>query len=325
MISRRNVVLSAVSLPVLTSGLPAVENTSALTTLYFDPLLKDILSRQPRRDCNAEGACGPNRGGFERIEYQRDGTEAIIGGLVTRNADWLVAGWKMLDWGQSHLTEERFTLSRGDWFHVTSLFVEALARALIVDPKAATASRLHSLQAGANLLLKYEQDGMRANAPLTHRFFILFAALGQSHTLLGDQRYGLSAWRWAERGLALQAADGVNPELGGFDASYQIVGPLFAMRYYPNCNEKYKRARISEMVRKALNRWLNNVDVKGNVETSGSTRIGKEFYSGRIKHINYYETFQALVFAGRLFSDNKYLQAASLIRPTAFKALGIRA
>ncbi len=324
MISRRAIILTPLSFPIFIESSFGSSRNRRLIDIYQNPRLKLILSRNPRADCDTDGACGPNRKTFERVEYQRDGTEAIISGIVVGRGDWIAAGWRMLDWGSAHLNENASPLSRGDWFHVISLFVEALARALIIDPKRSTNERRSALKLGADWLLKYEQEGMRANAPLTHRFFILFAALGQCHSLLHDDKYQKSAWRWANRGFALQADDGTNPELGGFDASYQIVGPLFAMRYYPSCHEAEMQTGIRIMVERAMDRWLKNVEPDGNVRVLGSTRIGREIYNGVVKQLNYYEAFQALIFAGAILSEPRFTQAADAVRPHAFRLLGIR-
>lgn len=43
------------------------------------------------------------------------------------------------------------------------------------------------------------------------------------------------AVEWARQGLALQRADGTNPEKGGYDTGYQMVGVLMSLRYLPVC------------------------------------------------------------------------------------------
>jgi hypothetical protein len=59
------------------------------------------------------------------------------------------------------------------------------------------------------------------------------------------------AVEWARQGLALQRADGTNPEKGGYDAGYQMVGVLMSLRYLPVCADLQLRARLRAMVRAA--------------------------------------------------------------------------
>jgi hypothetical protein len=55
---------------------------------------------------------------------------------------------------------------------------------------------------------------------------------------------------------ALQEPDGTNPEKGGFDAEYQMVGVLMALRYLPVCGDHQLRERLLSMIRSAVTREL---------------------------------------------------------------------
>lgn len=64
---------------------------------------------------------------------------------------------------------------------------------------------------------------------------MLADALGQAARATREPRFATEALAWAQQGLALQMADGTNPEKGGFDAGYQMAGVLFALRYLAVC------------------------------------------------------------------------------------------
>ena len=51
--------------------------------------------------------------------------------------------------------------------------------------------------------------------------------------------------------MGLQQADGTNPEKGGLDVSYQMVGVLMALRYLPVCGDAGLRARLRGTIRRA--------------------------------------------------------------------------
>ena len=131
-----------------------------------------------------------------------------------------------------------------------------------------------------------EAWGLPKNAPFTHRRWMLAAALGETGSLTGDGTLTSGALPFAVEGLSLQlgsgwtaalsasvngvtppavlvgpggvspagtvktiSAEGVNPERGGYDVSYQCVGLLMAERYYPLCSDPFHaKAQIKNMI-----------------------------------------------------------------------------
>jgi hypothetical protein len=125
----------------------------------------------------------------------------------------------------------------------------------------------------------------------------------------------LAATTWATEGLALQRLDGVNPERGGYDINYQMVGPLHAARYLPVCGDSALRSRVRTMMRRAGAWELQRIRPDGSVDVSGSTRIGRELYDGHPKTLNYYDLFEALVYGAQLVDPAWLEAAAKLGRP----------
>ena len=84
-----------------------------------------------------------------------------------------------------------------------------------------------------SLLSRGEYDDQR----YTHREYLDADALGETSLLANDPTLMPAARQFIEMGISLQQPDGVNPELGGHDSSYQGVGLVYAERwetYFPN-------------------------------------------------------------------------------------------
>ncbi len=324
--SRRAVILQAAALASLAAAGPrtfadeAVADDTApappLADLVRHPLLADTLYRLPvTKDFDADGAAGTNRQGYRWIEEQRQGAEWIVRGVARQQADWIALGWRELDWGLARQAADG-GFGSADPFHSTSFFVEALARSCLLDPAGATADRVRGLARAAAWLHSdaAERPGAAHNAPFTHRRYILAAALGQSARVAADDALARRARAWAEQGLSLQRDDGVNPEKGGLDAGYQMVGVLMALRYLPACDDPALRARLRGMVRRAVVPELARLRPDGSIDADGSTRIELEHArNGRLKDVPYGEVVQALVYGAQAVPEPAWLAPARRI------------
>ena len=293
-----------------TAGVPP------LTDLVRHPLLVRSLYRLPVTDnFSDDGAAGANRKGYQWIEEQRQGTEWVLRGRVQGRDDWVARGWKQLDWGLSRQQGDGGFGSK-DPFHSTSFFIEALARSCILDAEGATATRLDGLARGAHWLMRsdIEARGARGNLPYTHRRYILAAAFGQSARVTGVAAFRSKAVEWAQQGLALQRPDGTNPEKGGYDSGYQMVGVLMALRYLPVCTDPQLRAQLRVMIQAAVRPELARLRPDGSVDPSGSTRIKKErARNGKVKDVPYAEIMQALVYGAQEMPRPEWIEPAQRI------------
>ena len=306
-LTRRGLVLSLLATP-LAPALAHGEPT--LRDMVSHPMLRKICAIPPHH-IDANGGVGVNFDGFRLIEEQRQGADFIISGLVSNREDWIATGWKVLDYGLAHQVEDGGFGKFGS-LHSTSLFVEGLARACILDPHGATPARVDALRFASHWLLAPHAADRQQSLPYTHRRYILAAAMGQSGRVLSDGDLKRAAHAWATEGFHLQQPDGANPEGGGIDVSYQMVGVLFACRYYPSCDSPDVRSSLERMVRRAVGWEAPRIGATGEIDASGSTRIGKESFAGHVKAVNYFEVYQALVYAGQLF-DPSWLEPASRI------------
>lgn len=311
----------ACALPPFTSHGASPEDADTapappLSELIRHPLLAQTLYRHAvSRDYSPDGAAGSNRAGYRWIEEQRQGAEWVVRGTAAGRADWVALGWHELDWGLARQAADG-GFGGGDAFHSASFFVEALARACLIDPASATPPRRDGLARAADWLHSpaAERRGVPANAPYTHRRYLLAAALGQAATVTGDTALARRAQRWAEEGLGLQDAAGTNPERGGFDAGYQMVGVLMALRYLPHCEPPALRGQLRRMIRRAVAPELARLRSDGSIDPSGSTRIESErARSGKPKDVPYGEIVQALVFAAQALPEPDWLAPARQI------------
>ncbi|MGD0938068.1 MAG: hypothetical protein ABR905_00045 [Terracidiphilus sp.] len=288
----------------------------SLKDLIRHPLLTRSVYHLPvSRDYSEDGAAGTNRESYRWIEEQRQGAEWIVRGVALGRADWIELGWRELDWGLRQQKADGGFDSQ-DAFHSTSFFVEALGRSCLLDPAGANAQRTAGLARGARWLMSpaAEARGLSGNAPFTHRRYILAATFGEAARVTGEASFARRATAWAEEGIALQQADGTNPERGGFDVSYQMVGVLMALRYLPVCDDAELRQHLRAMIRKAVAPVLARLQPDGSIDAEGSTRVGKEkSRAGIVKTVAYGEVVQALVYGAQALPQPEWLVPAQQI------------
>lgn len=312
-----------------------VGETEASLSLYAsvkNDLLRRALYTRPERLVSGvapDGAVSVNED-WQRgrrptwfIEQQRYGADLVQAGLVLKDRPLVEEGWKILAWGFARQGPDGGFPGTGDPFHSTSLFVEAAARALLLQRQSGNehaaigASQYQSkVAAAAHWLLRQDvaARGRKNNRPYAHRRWLLAAALGETAALTGDHQMALAAADYAREGLALQTPQGVNPEKGGADANYQAFGILLAARYYTVCPDATLRAEIKNRIDRGLRWELTRLDANGNISLEGNSRTGKETgRSGRPKTIDYKSLLQAFVFGAAITRDARYQRAAERI------------
>jgi hypothetical protein len=257
------------------------------------------------------------------IEQQRYGADLVQAGVMRKNQTLVEEGWRILAWGLARQGPDGGFPGTGDPFHSTSMFVEGAARALLLQRQSGSESAEEFVAryqprviAAAQWLMRpaVAEQGKKHNQPYTHRRWILAAALGQAAALNGDRRMAQAAAEYAREGLALQRPDGINPEKGGSDSSYQGFGILLAERYYLVCPDPALRAEIRNMIERGLHWELTRVDGSGSVSTTGNSRVGKESgRSGAAKTVDYKSLLQAFTFGAALTGNQRYEKVAERI------------
>jgi hypothetical protein len=157
--------------------------------------------------------------------------------------------------------------------------------------------------------------GTRGNVLYAHRRYLVAAALGLTGKLTGDQELVQYSRRSLEDGLSIQRPDGVNPEKGGYDSSYQAVGLVYAQRwamYFPN---DALTPQVVAMVNRGLEWTETTILPSGQISTVGNTRTaGQETgISGRTKNVDYKMVFRGFAYWGLVTGNQRWLELAERI------------
>jgi len=284
------------------------------------------------------------------IELQRLGGADIAQGIQREDDALIRTGIHILDWGFAHEATDGSFPGTGDPFHSAAIFAESAANASILlrsyHPKTYSAdltyyssvvqsykTKLHSvglwLIAPANAT-----PGQQFDQPYTHRRYLLAAALGQIGNLYADSAISSAAAQYARNGLLLQMTAGtqqvvypdhtthtvsmvgVNPELGGYDVSYQCAGILYSQHFYNICSDAALRSSLRSMMSNGLLWESKRITSSGVLDAVGSTRIGIEVNrDGTLKTPNDQEIISAF--------SNGYTYTNSLrFLVTAYRYLG---
>ena len=309
----------------------------SLIALANDPILVQNLFSPTKAgsggptssDVAADGAVSVNarwETGQSRVWYveeQRYGADLITKGVVRHDDNLIAKGLGELNWAFSRQGPAGNFPGSSDAFHSTSFFVEAAARAMLIlrqggNPAYQGVIDLDTpkIEAAARWLMQpgVIASGRAGDAPYTHRRYMLAAALGETATLTGNQRMAAAAEAYARTGLSEQTRQGVNPEKGGYDVSYQALGILMAARYDSVCPDPTLRSEIGQMIGKALNWELTKVDAQGNVSAVGSTRTDKEYGpAGNLKTVNYPVIVEAFTAGAAITGNANYEATAARI------------
>ncbi len=240
-----------------------------------------------------DGANGVNRD-YERgtgpgmfIEEQRHGEEAILAGVALHHPRWWRIGLRELVWGFAHQGPQGNFPATQDPFHSTAFFVEAVAHlTLLLRTAAATgialpahllshvAGFLPRLHAAARWMARPEvwRPGLAGDAPYAHRRFLVASALGLTAELTGDRLLRARARDALELGLEAQRPSGIDPELGGYDSSYQARGLVYAEDYLAWVRRDPLAAKLRTAIARGLAWERKRILRSGRVSTVGNTR-----------------------------------------------------
>ena len=314
--------LAALGTPTASFGLatprlrlPSTMGNPTLLTLSRHPILMQNCYRfSPGGQVAPSGAAGRNRDGIWMIEEQRGGGEYVLAGILSNQPAWREIGWRVLDWGNTQQLPSGEYKSRGAQYHSMSIFLHSLELACMADPEGATPERLEHLYRGAKWMAENMDNGLKLNNPYTHRKFLCMSVIGRAAFLTGQTKLYDAAFEWGQLGLKAQLPSGINPEAGGFDISYQMVGPYSSLYFMPVCPNSSFRSSLAKMCEKAIDWWSTHQQADGTIDPSGSTRVGIERQTnGTLKTVNYLEALKTLVLAGQELNRPDYLERATMV------------
>lgn len=297
-------------------------------------LLPRILYQKPSRLYQAMSSSGAvainahwERGQAPHwyVEAQRTGEEAIIGGLIQNNRTAIRAGFRMFDWAFAHQLPDGSFQGTGDSFHSTSFFVASVARTLLLIQQSPDHEQyrdriqqyLPQLHNAARWMISpgIWQPGMEHNQPYTHRFYVVALALGLTAQLANDRTLMQYAKQSLALGLARQKLDGVNPEKGGADSSYQMAGVVYAQRWIAYFPKDSLTPEVQRMITKALMWERSRIRTSGEIDATGNTRTaGQERRrTGEIKHIDQRLVFRGFSYWANFTQDPQWAEIAQKI------------
>ncbi|MBE7385107.1 MAG: hypothetical protein F6J95_027330 [Leptolyngbya sp. SIO1E4] len=290
-------------------------------------MITDLLYARPSSTyslMDTHGAYNANRdyalGDSElwHIGEQRFGTNALIAGLLHDDALAIDAGLQMWDWGFAQQLEDGSFAYTGDPFHSTSLFVQSVSYGLLTLQESAleqyadiVEQYLPGLQSAARWMIQEDvwNRGSSNNRPYTHRNYLVGTALGLTGKLTGDSELLNYANSIIAQGLTLQLSDGVNPEKGGYDTSYQMAGALAAMRWLTHFESDPLARDIAEMINQAL-RWEESMILAtGEISTEGNARTGQDqelTRSGQTKQVNHRDVVYGFAYWASMTGNSRW-------------------
>ncbi|CAF2922203.1 unnamed protein product [Rotaria sp. Silwood2] len=277
------------------------------------------------------------------IELQRFGCDDMTAAVYANRLNLLANGENIFTWGFSKQTiDGGFNncsnctppmQGTGDAFHSTSMFVEAVARCLILMRQSSNFVTYESyfnqivpkLIRAASWLLKPSvlSIGIRNDMPYTHRRYILAAALAETALLTDDpslqQQFYSQAAMFAQDGLSLQDSSGFNPEKGGYDSSYNAYGLYQACNYLVVCPDDSLRQQLTNMLSKSFAWQLTRMNPDGSAILVDNTRVTADnntnevARSGYDKKYDYKSTIYAFELGSVLLQSQMLHNEAQLV------------
>jgi len=322
-----------VSLPFSSADLPSSD--FSLLDLVQKPLLKKLYHKHGWGLLNmkeADGAYGANVS-FEQgetdkwyIEEQRYAVDQVEAGIDTGRPQEVFDAFKVFAWGFAKQGPDGSFQGTSDPFHSTSFFLEAAARALLLlqethDPQYQTLIDTYTPKVHAAAIWmtgpKVSRVGQARNKRFTHRRYAVAAALALSGEISSDQSLAKAALPYIQDGLSLQSPEGYNPEKGGYDVNYNAAGLVYAEHYYTTLNyghDALLMKRLQQMLIASLNWEETKVLDSGDIDTTGSLRVGHEKNRiGRVKTTAYGPIARAFLFGAEITGDPSYREIARRI------------
>ncbi|MCE9553289.1 MAG: PKD domain-containing protein [Planctomycetes bacterium] len=265
------------------------------------------------------------------IEQQRYGECLIIDGLLHNDPAKIAAGLKAFDWGFKQQAADGSFTGTQDPFHSTSFFVQAVARSCLLLKQSPYADQYQAkidiyknrIYKAALWMARPEvwSRGISNNSPYTHRRYLVATAMGLTSRLVGGNTLLSSLARsQIKEGVSWQWTNGVNPEAGGYDSSYQAVGLTYAQlwaTYFPN---DVTTSAVKTMLSKGLAWEQSRVLSSGLISTDGNTRTGVETGpSGTIKNVNWQYAVTTFSCSAQSTGDTRWQAIAQKVAQYYFK------
>jgi hypothetical protein len=239
------------------------------------------------------------------IDEQHWADDVVCAGIAQNDVSAIQRGLLMFAWGFAQQQSDGSFLCT-DQFHSTAFFVEGCAHACLMLEKSPFApTYAQQIKTLKNQVLKsarwMNEPSVAAaaaitDAPFTHRRYLNAAALGETGVLCNVPDLIRASASYITTGESQQWPNGVNPEKGGWDSSYQALGLKYAARYY------FVVAQSQALLTMGVDgqNWETTMVLpSGAVSVVGNTRTGscqERDHLGNCKGVSYdsvYESYYA--------------------------------
>lgn len=279
--------------------------------LTNDSLLAGLFSSAGVTLATPQGAVGTTNqswqstapsGSWDVIE-QRYGARGVESGFTT-------TGLTALEWALPYQSGDGSFPGTNDAYHEVYFYVEALLRSTILLGYAHSHADYVAGVNALNWAQAHSGTGDANDAPYDHRNWSKAAALQEGG-------FATQAAVYANLALSLQLANGVDPELGGYDSSYQTAGLQFAEYYAVQLPLGSLRTNCLNSIKKGLDWELGRFNADGSAILTGNTRVfpgsGEVGPGGTEKSFDYRSAMEAFVAGYKLFGEISYYNLARQI------------
>lgn len=255
------------------------------------------------------------------VELQREGGRWVQAGVAHGNREAVEWGLKQLRWGFRQMAEDG-SFACEDAFHSASFLVEAASHAVFLIEASPFAAELEAEVAVLKPLLLRCALWMISPANFRaaesqriygHRRFLVGCGLLRCGMIHDHAELRRVAEYFIEDGIRLQRADGVFPEKGGHDSSYQAVSLIYLQRLTLLAPDDVRRVAWNGAAERGMKWLLGRLDEGGRVSVAGNTRTGSGQEVGRTgvaKKVNLPEVATALLYRGLITGDAAFEELA---------------
>lgn len=142
-------------------------------------------------------------------------------------------------------------------------------------------------------------------------------AMGLTFNLLGiilkEQKITEEGNKLFYQGLNQQTKEGIFPEKGGYDSSYQAVSLQFIEFYYLYAADNKEKETLLSILEKGWAWELKRIEDSGRIKVEGNTRTGlqQEMWHGKFKDVNYAKVALTLIYWSHI-SKHKDLRESAM-------------
>lgn len=271
-----------------------------------------------------EGALHRNYQGLSEVASQRELLWLARYGVLSAQDKYLDRAMAAVQWGFEQQTPAGYFRNGLDlkpekamnadlfFMHAVVSFRQLLACYQLGEAYARTIEQWREPYSSALAWVEaHEKELYKHDRRTSNRMLFNVVALQLGSDWVSRPQTAKLAQKWLQEVLAKQTNEGVFPEKGGWDSSYQAVSCLNLMWLMMATQAEQLAPAISNGMR-----WLaTRVSADGEISVEGNTRTGRgqERFFGQAKQVNYFEVALAFFYWGELSGERQYRVKAEAI------------